>query len=215
MKFNLFIAAAVLALFSTGSVAQNQDGVIGDQIPSLKGAAVCNNRAFVPSDGTQNPNKAGDKVCVSTPIGQLPSVNQMVSCIITNPRNGQVIKRNQPFTVDIKLANLETGLFSDPNFDYYDLPQELNAQGQVKGHSHITIQRLNGNSVPDAKVFAFFKGLNGKAKGGVLSQLVENGLPQRGTHRICTMNSANTHQCVVMPVAQRGAQDDCIRVQVV
>lgn len=34
------------------------------------------------------------------------------------------------------------------------------------------------------------------------------GLPA-GNYRVCTMTSSSNHQPVLMPVAQRGAQDDC------
>jgi len=208
MKFNLALVVAALALvsFDLASAA--------DTIQPLGASNFCKQseqKGLDIADGTQNP-KAN---CVSLEIGELPSIDQMVSALIVNPKNGQQIKRNTPFTVDTKVANLATGFFSDPAVDYYQIQQTLDNDGVIQGHSHITIQKLNGNNVPDARVFAFFKGLNDKAVNGVLSVTVEKGLPQRGLYRICTMNSSNSHQCVVMPVAQRGAQDDCIRVLVV
>lgn len=37
---------------------------------------------------------------------------------------------------------------------------------------------------------------------------------EKGFYRVCTMSSAANHQPVLMPVAQRGAQDDCQRFSV-
>jgi len=214
MKFNLLFTTAFIALFSNGVIAQTLNTPPGDAIKSPGPAQICaQNRAFAPADGTQNKNNNA-KVCVSTVIGQLPAVNKMVSSIIIKPKNGAMIKRNTPIEFAVKSINLDTGFFSDPNFDYYDTPQTLNNDGVIQGHNHVTVQKLNGNQVPDARIFAFFKGLNDVAKNGVLVQQIENGLPEPGLYRICTMSSSFTHQAVIMPVAQRGAQDDCIRITI-
>ncbi|GBC37915.2 ribosomal protein s17 protein [Rhizophagus irregularis DAOM 181602=DAOM 197198] len=157
-----------------------------DTIKPLAPSNFCKASKLTPADGTQLKQPS----CVSLEIGQIPAVDKMVSALIVNPRNGQAIKRNTAFKVDTKISNLATGFFSDPAVDYYQIQQTLD-------------------------VFAFFKGLNDAAVNGVLSVLVEKGLPQKGQYRICTMNSSNSHQPVVMPVAQRGAQDDCIRINVI
>jgi transcription initiation factor TFIID subunit 15 len=61
----------------------------------------------------------------------------------------------------------------------------------------------------DATTFAFFKGINNAGDGnGLLSATVPGGLAA-GNYRVCTMGSSSNHQPVLMPVAQRGAQDDC------
>ncbi|GBC04643.1 hypothetical protein RclHR1_00580008 [Rhizophagus clarus] len=202
MKF-VFAVALLLAIAALANAA--------DTIKPLQPSAFCKKSGLTPADGTQlkQPN------CVSLEIGEIPAVNNMVSALIVNPKNGQSIKRNTPFNVDTKVQGLSTGFFSDPAVDYYQIQQTLDKNGQIQGHSHITIQQLSGNNIPDPQTFAFFKGLNDAAKNGVLSVNVEKGLPQKGTYRICTMNSSNSHQPVVMPVAQRGSQDDCIRVNVV
>ena len=67
---------------------------------------------------------------------------------------------------------------------------------------------------PPAGVFAFFKGINtAQDAQGILSADVTGGLPA-GKYRVCTLSSASNHQPVLMPVAQRGAQDDCQRFTV-
>ncbi|CAG8787946.1 3858_t:CDS:1, partial [Gigaspora rosea] len=169
----------------------------------------CKGSNLKPADGTQNPN--GD--CVSTAIGELPTKNNMVSTIIKSPDNGQTLQENTPFTVVTQTNNLNAGFFSDPATQYYVKAQSLGNNGKINGHSHITIQQIDGQTPPDPTKFAFFKGLNnGTDNNGDLTVDVANGLPA-GNYRICTMVSSESHQCVTMPVAQRGAQDDCIRIK--
>jgi transcription initiation factor TFIID subunit 15 len=59
----------------------------------------------------------------------------------------------------------------------------------------------------------FFKGVDNAAKDGKVSVDVTGGLPS-GFYRVCTLSSASNHQSVLMPVAQRGAQDDCTKFSV-
>jgi len=175
-------------------------------------SGICKN-AKIRSNGTQI--RAG--CCSSTPQGEIPSFDRMTSSLIIFPKNGQTIKANKNFTARVVVQNLKTGAFSDAVNDYYDVSQKLEG-GVITGHSHITIQKIeNFNRALDARKFAFFKGLNQVAKNGLFEQVVGTektaGL-EPGTYRMCTMCSSFTHQPVVMPVAQRGAQDDCIRFKV-
>jgi len=55
--------------------------------------------------------------------------------------------------------------------------------------------------------------VNQVEENGQLSVTVTGGLPA-GLYRVCTMASAANHQSVLMPVAQRGAQDDCTKFSV-
>ncbi|KAI9102578.1 hypothetical protein DFS34DRAFT_399245 [Phlyctochytrium arcticum] len=173
--------------------------------------------------------KAGDGTqirtgfCSSTPQGAVPNVNRMVSSLIVSPAAGATLPAGKAFTVSVQTANLQTGFFSDPAAQYYTQPQKLNGQGVIQGHQHITMQRLGAAgakkmAVPDPQVFQFFKGLNEAADGsGVLSVQVDAAATQKagpGTYRICSMSGSFGHQPLIMPVAQRGAQDDCVRVTI-
>jgi hypothetical protein len=60
-------------------------------------------------------------------------------------------------------------------------------------------------------VFAFFKGLNGKAENGILTADVTKGLPA-GFYRLGSINTAANHQPVIVPIAQHGGLDDYIYV---
>lgn len=141
----------------------------------------------------------------------------MVSTLITAPINGETLNSNSDIVVSLVNSNLVTGFFSDPNLQYYLLPQNLDpATGFIRGHQHITVQLLGGaNVAPDPQKFEFFKGLNDPAVDGTLSVTIPAGTLSAGLHRICSISGAESHQPVVMPVAQRGSQDDCIRVQII
>lgn len=151
-------------------------------------------------------------------MGNIPAKNQMISSIITFPQNGDQVQAEQDFTISVQTQNLQAGSFTNADATYYAAPQALNGQGQVIGHTHVTVQDL-GNSLnpsqpPDPTQFAFFKGINDAGNGkGLLSADVAGGLPA-GNYRLCTMTSASNHQPVLMPVAQRGSQDDCTKFTV-
>jgi len=158
-------------------------------------------------------------VCSNTPQGEIPKVENMPSTLVLYPENGDKIKRNKPFTIKVKTEKLELGFFSDPAVTYNTFPQVLNKKGLIQGHQHVTIQYLGADKdsieFPDANVFDFFKGLNDPSKSGKLSVDVEKGLSKKGIYRLCTIISSFSHQPVVLPKAQRGASDDCVRFTVV
>jgi transcription initiation factor TFIID subunit 15 len=137
-------------------------------------------------------------------MGDIPSSGNMISSIITNPGPGDTIPANQDFTVNVQVANLVAGSFTNPDSTYYAAPQALQG-GKIVGHTHITIQSLGNNiattTPPDPATFAFFKGINDAGNGnGGLSAAVAGGLPA-GVYRVCTMTSASNHQPVTMPVS--------------
>lgn len=181
----------------------NQNSLSGNANPQ-----VCNVSKLSKTGGTQN--RGGS--CANTQLGEVPSVDKMVSTLITSPPDGSTVKANTPFTITAKSSNIEFGNFDNPDTEYYAFSQQLNKQGFIKGHSHVTVQQLNGG-IPDPTNFAFFKGLNDKSQDGSLSVTVTKGVPA-GKYRLCTMTASFAHAPVVMPVAQRGAQDDCIRFNV-
>ncbi|KAI5789882.1 hypothetical protein FPQ18DRAFT_261065, partial [Pyronema domesticum] len=155
--------------------------------------------------------------CNGIVMGDIPAQNKMVSSIIVNPAPGQDIAANKAFDITVQVANLAAGSFTNPQNTYYAAPQALKG-GIIVGHTHVTVQDL-GNSLtpnqpPDATKFAFFKGINDAGNGnGLLKATVDQGLPA-GNYRVCTMSSSSNHQPVLMPVAQRGAQDDCTKFTV-
>jgi hypothetical protein len=161
-------------------------------------------------------NTAGS--CNGIPMGQIPSIDNMISSVFTNPQDGDTIAATTDFTVSIQTTGLTAGTFTNPDNTYYAAPQGLDGGGQIIGHTHVVIQDVGSSSNPttplDPKQFAFFKGINDAGNGnGLLSADVAGGLPA-GNYRLCSMSSSANHQPVLMPVAQRGPQDDCVRFKV-
>jgi len=194
--FVTILVACFAAVFAVDSQTKND-------VCKISGKALGN--------GTQN----RDGSCVETFMGEIPDVKHMVSTVLLFPKNNDVIMEKEPFTIRSKTINLRTGFFDDPATQYYIFPQTLDDNGDVQGHSHVVIQKIeNPNEPLDPRIFAFFKGLNDPADGnGELTTLVEKGLPA-GDYRLCTIVSSFAHQPTLMPVAQRGSQDDCVRFTV-
>ncbi|OBT83757.1 hypothetical protein VE02_07176 [Pseudogymnoascus sp. 03VT05] len=156
--------------------------------------------------------------CNGVVMGDIPSKANMVSSIITFPtQGGNDVQADTTFDIKVQMANFVAGTFTNADTTYYSAPQQLQG-GKVVGHTHVTVQDLGNTLNPttplDATQFAFFKGINdaGDGKGG-LSATVTGGLPA-GNYRVCTMASSSNHQLVLMPVAQRGASDDCTKFTV-
>lgn len=74
------------------------------------------------------------------------------------------------------------------------------------------IASFQDTKVTNPNVFAFFKGLNDAAQGGVLSADVTNGLPV-GFYRLASINTAANHQPVLVAIAQHGSVDDMVYVR--
>jgi hypothetical protein len=151
-------------------------------------------------------------------MGDIPAKTNMISSVILNPpTGGQAIASDTTFNITVQVANLVAGSFTNADATYYAAPQALSG-GNVIGHTHVTVQDLGKDLNPteplDATQFAFFKGINDAGNGkGLLSAEVTGGLPA-GNYRVCTLTSASNHQPVIMPVAQRGSQDDCTKFTV-
>ncbi len=166
-------------------------------------------------------------------MGRLPAKANMISSVIIEPAWNALLPPHTPFNITIQTAHLRAGHFVNPLASYYTAPQELDENGDIYGHCHVTVQAMptapppsphagsgNGSAaaalpllVPDPTTFVFFKGIDDAGVNGLLRTTVSGGLPAGG-YRVCTMIAAENHQPVLMPVAQRGAQDDCVRFRV-
>jgi hypothetical protein len=151
-------------------------------------------------------------------MGDIPAKTNMISSVIINPSTGgAAIASDTTFNITVQVSNLVAGFFTNADATYYAAPQALQG-GNVIGHTHVTVQDMGDNLNPttplDPTQFAFFKGINDAGNGkGLLSAEVTGGLPA-GNYRVCTLTSAANHQPVIMPVAQRGSQDDCTKFTV-
>lgn len=150
--------------------------------------------------------------CNPAPMGVIASTANMPSSKFVNPKNGATIPANTDFTIQMAVKNLETGNFVNAQENFFAAPQVVNDQGNIRGHSHVVVEKLPSldSAVPtDPNTFAFFKGLNDKDQGGVLSVAVPGGLPA-GAYRLASINAAANHQPVLVAVAQHGALDDMV-----
>ncbi|KAM3498245.1 hypothetical protein MY10362_008425 [Beauveria mimosiformis] len=156
--------------------------------------------------------------CNGIVMGNIPAVEKMVSSVFVQPQNGDNLPPNVEFDIQVQMDNIELGIFTNATSNYYSAPQDTNGEGLIIGHTHVTVQDtgrdLNPQQPLDPEKFAFFKGINDAGNGrGLVNTTLAGGLPP-GNYRMCTMVSGANHQPVLMPIAQRGAQDDCIRVTV-
>lgn len=138
----------------------------------------------------------------------------MPSAKFTNPKNGDTIAANTAFTISMAISGMETGHFVNADENYFSAPQQLNAGGQIVGHSHVVVETLTAldqTTPTNPKVFAFFKGLNAAAANGILTADVTNGLPA-GVYKVSSINTAANHQPVLVPIAQHGSLDDAVYV---
>jgi len=202
---------------ATGSQQDGQGADVADnQVRSLTSfnnfANFCLTQNVPITDGLQI--KGGS--CCPTIMGVIASTNNMPRCKFEFPANGETIKANEPFTLRMKIDKLTTGNFVNPNSNYYGAPQTTGNDGNIIGHSHVTIQKMDDVTSPlplDPSIFAFFKGFNALAKGGVLTADVPApGLP-KGFYRMCSINTSANHQPTLVAVAQHGSLDDCTYFQ--
>ncbi|KAG9102611.1 hypothetical protein FRC06_001654 [Ceratobasidium sp. 370] len=195
-------------------LAQNGQAGGGDpgQVASLTSTNNYINFCLTQNVPLTNGQQVKSGSCNAVPMGRIIGVDNMPSSKFSNPKNGDVIPANQAFTITMQIKNLVTGNFVNPNTNYYSAPQQVDGSGTCIGHSHVTVEllpSLDSTQPLDNRKFAFFKGFNAAAQGGVLSAAVTAGLPA-GAYRMCSINSAANHQPVLVAVAQRGSTDDCV-----
>lgn len=211
--FNSANAFAVLLLAQPG-LAQLASGFAVSGLPNgISQVAPFPQAPFCASSGLASATGAQFKTgrgCVSTPQGNIPAASKMRSTLIIQPEDGAELDAAQSHTVLLASRNVDSGFFSDPDTQYYVIPQTL-LNGVTQGHVHVAMQLLDGK-VPDPQVTAFFLGVN--TAGQSLSAVVPAGtITAPGVYRICTITGAAGHQPALSPIQERGPQDDCIRVK--
>ncbi|KAJ7080668.1 hypothetical protein C8R44DRAFT_540927, partial [Mycena epipterygia] len=123
--------------------------------------------------------------CNPMPIGLIPSSDKMPSVKFNFSRNGDTINANVPFNATLNVANFHIGIFTNAQKTYFAVPQTLDAEGLIIGHSHMVIETLTllDQILPTDSRNFFFKGVDGAAVNGELSVFIANGLPE-GPYRI-------------------------------
>jgi hypothetical protein len=140
----------------------------------------------------------------------------MVSTLIYEPQNGDRVAASG-FQVRFTTTKFMNGRAEDLDNQYLQIPQTLDPNGMIEGTQTLSIQPIDEQTAPDANVVSFYTILNnvqsdGNGRTDFTVQIPA--MQSRGIHRICTLAVSKSGQAAIMPVAQRGAQDDCIRVDI-
>lgn len=200
-------------VIATGFENNGQDVPEAGQVASLTSSNNFINFCLtVPNLPITNGKQIATGSCNPAPMGAIPSTSNMPSAKFTFPANGGSVAANTAFTISMAIQNLETGNFVNAEENYFAAPQQLNSAGQIVGHSHVVVELLDSltqTTPTNPNVFAFFKGLNAAAAGGVLTADVTAGLPA-GVYKLSSINTAANHQPVLVPIAQHGSLDDVV-----
>ncbi|OJD13150.1 hypothetical protein AJ78_06373 [Emergomyces pasteurianus Ep9510] len=196
--------------------ALNKDEVTPSKTSSNNFINYCDGRILT------NGTKIKEGSCNSIPMGEIPSTKHMVSTLIMAPVTGDVFKVNQSIVFKVAVRNIEMGFYTNSNATYLSAPQSLNSEGLVQGHTHLTVQFMGpsatGIQALDASSPIWFKSVNSahpenKTEG--FTATLDGGLGKPGFYRVCTLTAAANHQPVIMPIPNRGAQDDCTKFKVI
>ncbi|KAF9569815.1 hypothetical protein CPC08DRAFT_701682 [Agrocybe pediades] len=199
-------------VIAQGFADDGQDQPTAGQVASLTSTNNFINFCLTTGQPITNGQQLVDGSCNPAPMGSIPAKTKMPSAKFVFPPNGGTVAANKVFTVKMAINNLETGNFVNAAKNYFSAPQQLNNQGIIRGHSHIVIEKLDSlaQTTPlDPTKFAYFKGLNAAAEGGILTADVDKGLPA-GVYKLTSINTAANHQPVLVPVAQHGSLDDAV-----
>jgi hypothetical protein len=157
----------------------------------------------------------GVDVCSQSIYGVLPGSGNIPQVVITEPANGATLPVGQTFTGAIRFANFVPGQFDDPATQYGIRPFSLAATPEGKqsliGHSHLYIQRINGDQVPSEQLDSFLALNNASDDGATLSGTVP-AVAEPGEYRMCADLSGGSHLPLGKGVAQTGPSSDCIRI---
>jgi hypothetical protein len=204
----------VNAVIATGFENNGQNVPTAGQVASLTSSNNFINFCLtVPNLPITNGKQIATGSCNPAPMGVIPSNNNMPSAKFVFPKNGDTsIIENTQFTIQMAIQNFQSGAFVNAEENYFAAPQQLNANGQIIGHSHVVVEALSAldqTQPTEPLKFAFFKGLNDAAVNGVLTAVVTSGLPA-GFYKVSSINTAANHQPVLVPVAQHGSLDDAV-----
>ncbi|ODO02096.1 hypothetical protein L198_02827 [Cryptococcus wingfieldii CBS 7118] len=194
------------------STKANANATAGQAASAVSGNNFIN---FCKGNTITNGLQVKEGSCNPIVMGQIPSTQNMVTTTFSQPKNGATIKAGQTFTMALKSSGITMGSFTNAQANYYAAPQQVDQSGQVVGHAHVVIQAMKSmddDSLLDPNTFAFFKGLDKTDVNGLSTLDISGGL-QAGAYRMCTIMSSSNHASVIMPIAQRGAENTCTYFQ--
>jgi hypothetical protein len=202
------------AVIAKGFAQNGQETPAAGQVASLTSTNNFINFCATVNKPLTNGQQIKTGSCNPAPMGVIAATTNMPAAKFVSPTNGQNLQANTAFNIQMAVNNLETGNFVNADTNYYSAPQQVNAQGDIVGHSHFTVQAVpsfTSTKPLDSTVFAFFKGVNSPAVNGVLTESVTSGLPA-GSYRLCSINTDANHTPCLVAVAQHGSLDDCVYV---
>lgn len=147
-------------VIAAGFANDGQDVPAAGQVASITSTNNFINFCLTSTLPLTNGKQVQDGSCNPAPMGLIPSVRNMPSSKFVFPVNQQVVGEKTPFTIKMAIKNLETGNFVNAQQNYFSAPQQLNAAGNVRGHSHVVIElvdSLTSTTPLDVTKFAFFK----------------------------------------------------------
>jgi hypothetical protein len=146
-----------------------------------------------------------------TPYGEIPGNTPQV--LIQRPGSGRILPLNTEIRVRARFANFEPGFFADPATRYGLDSQRLNGEGNLQGHNHACIQRVNRRGeVPGERCDSFVV-LEREGDSDIVAGIAPP-LTAAGRYRICVDASGENHYEAARAFAQRGLPVDCVRVLV-
>jgi hypothetical protein len=200
------------AVLATGFESNGQENATAGQVASLTSSNNFINFCLTVNKPITNGQQIKTGSCNPAPMGVIAATTNMPSSKFQSPVNGQDLTPNTSFNINMAVNNLVTGNFVNADANYYSAPQQVNAQGDIIGHTHYTVQAIpsfTSTQPLDPNTFAFFKGVNSAAVNGVVTEPVTGGLPA-GFYRCCSINTDANHAPVLVAVAQHGSLDDCV-----
>jgi hypothetical protein len=197
-------------VIASGFENNGQDVPAAGQVASLTSSNNFINFCLTSNKPIGNGKQVQTGSCNPAPMGIIAATTNMPSSKFVFPKNNVVIAANKTFTIQMAISHLSTGHFVNADSNYFAAPQQVDAAGDIVGHSHVVVEKITSltqTEPTDPTKFAFFKGLNAAATNGILTADVTKGLAP-GVYRLASINTAANHQPALVAVAQHGSLDD-------
>ncbi|KAF9269772.1 hypothetical protein L218DRAFT_850904, partial [Marasmius fiardii PR-910] len=164
-----------------------------------------------------NGQQRTDGSCNPAPIGAIPSVDHIPSVKFQFPTNGAVIRKDEPFTIELAVNKIATGNSVNSQTNFLAAPLQLDSNGLIIGRTAIVIEQLDSLeqiTPTDPSRFALYSGFATGAANGVQTTNVTQGLSE-GFYRVSSIMTGANDQPIVAPVLQHGAIDDIVYVSII
>jgi len=130
-------------VIAEGFQNDGQDDPTEGQVPSLTSNNNFINFCLTVDLPITNGKQIRGGSCNPAPMGAIPDTGNMPSSKFVFPKNLDNIEEDTSFTIEMAISNLDSGNFVNAQQNYYSAPQQLNGRGQIKGHSHVVIEKLD------------------------------------------------------------------------